>query len=274
MAQLYSLLILVTITATPTGILRLYDRFDLLAVAELGDAGRALCRRAGCLSGMDAGFSAYLLIWFATGVAPTAHPGCPGLGRAQTPGSDRRHGSVAQGGRGGPPGDLALRLGDQPQHLARPGHEAHRYADRRLGARTGRRRPLQNRARVCQRFGRRPIVLLRQTVYPELAKLLAQQRHRRACARSCCAAAWLPVSAWRRFWRSSIALRSVTWLIQLDRSAGPTKPPIWVMILLVVARVIHVFPFALGPALTAMGAPGHVAERSRSSPTPWFSFRH
>jgi O-antigen/teichoic acid export membrane protein len=67
-AQLYSVLILFTMIATPTGILRLCDRFDLLAMQTVltpllrlvGVAGVAL---------LDGPFWAYLAAWFVAGAA-------------------------------------------------------------------------------------------------------------------------------------------------------------------------------------------------------------
>lgn len=66
-AQPYSLLILFTIVATPTGLLRLYDRFDILAwqvtitpVLRLVGVAIAVL--------LDAPLWAYLLAWFVAGV--------------------------------------------------------------------------------------------------------------------------------------------------------------------------------------------------------------
>lgn len=68
LAMLYSLLILFTVTATPIGILRLFDRFDLLAVQEtLKPTLRLLGVAAAYLA--DAPFWVYVVAWIASGMA-------------------------------------------------------------------------------------------------------------------------------------------------------------------------------------------------------------
>lgn len=66
-AQPYSLLILFTIVATPTGLLRLYDRFDILAwQVTITPALRLV--GVGIAVFLDAPLWAYLLAWFIAGV--------------------------------------------------------------------------------------------------------------------------------------------------------------------------------------------------------------
>jgi O-antigen/teichoic acid export membrane protein len=66
-AQPYSLLILFTIVATPTGLLRLYDRFDILAwQVTITPALRLV--GVGIAVALDAPLWAYLLAWFIAGV--------------------------------------------------------------------------------------------------------------------------------------------------------------------------------------------------------------
>lgn len=66
-AQPYSLLILFTIIATPTGLLRLYDRFDILAWQVMITPALRLVGVAIAVV-MDAALWAYLLAWFVAGV--------------------------------------------------------------------------------------------------------------------------------------------------------------------------------------------------------------
>ncbi|MCB2108953.1 MAG: oligosaccharide flippase family protein [Rhodobacteraceae bacterium] len=66
-AQPYSLLILFTVIATPTGLLRLFDRFDLLAVqSAITPATRLIGVAIAALA--DAPLWGYLLAWFVAGV--------------------------------------------------------------------------------------------------------------------------------------------------------------------------------------------------------------
>ncbi|MGY8962370.1 MAG: lipopolysaccharide biosynthesis protein [Rhodospirillales bacterium] len=66
-AQPYSLLILFTVIATPTGLLRLYDRFDILAwQVVITPATRLIGVTAAVL--LDAPLWGYLLAWFVAGV--------------------------------------------------------------------------------------------------------------------------------------------------------------------------------------------------------------
>ncbi|MEE9299842.1 MAG: oligosaccharide flippase family protein [Alphaproteobacteria bacterium] len=66
LAMIYSLLILFGITATPTGILRLFDRFDLLAVqAAIAPGLRLVGAIVAYLAG--AGLWAFLLVWLISG---------------------------------------------------------------------------------------------------------------------------------------------------------------------------------------------------------------
>jgi O-antigen/teichoic acid export membrane protein len=67
-AQPYSLLILFTIVATPTGLLRLYDRFDILAWHVTVTPALRLIG-VGVAVVLDAPLWAYLLAWFIAGVA-------------------------------------------------------------------------------------------------------------------------------------------------------------------------------------------------------------
>ena len=68
LAMLYSVMILFTITATPTGILRLFDRFDLLAAqSAVTPALRLIGACAAYLSG--AGLGAFIIVWLVSGVA-------------------------------------------------------------------------------------------------------------------------------------------------------------------------------------------------------------
>ena len=67
-AQPYSLLILFTIVATPTGLLRLYDRFDILAWQVIITPALRLIGVVIVVL-MDAPLFAYLLAWFVAGVA-------------------------------------------------------------------------------------------------------------------------------------------------------------------------------------------------------------
>lgn len=66
-AQPYSLLILFTIVATPTGLLRLYDRFDVLAWQVLITPALRLVGVAIAVA-LSAPLWAYLLAWFVAGV--------------------------------------------------------------------------------------------------------------------------------------------------------------------------------------------------------------
>ncbi|MEQ8736014.1 MAG: lipopolysaccharide biosynthesis protein [Rhodospirillaceae bacterium] len=66
-AQPYSLLILFTIVATPTGLLRLYDRFDILAWQVIITPALRLIGVAIAVL-LDAPLWAYLLAWFVAGV--------------------------------------------------------------------------------------------------------------------------------------------------------------------------------------------------------------
>ncbi len=67
MAALYCVLIFFTITATPTGILRYFDRFDLLSL-QIGVS--PVLRLAGAIIAlvMGAGLWAFVLAWFVAGV--------------------------------------------------------------------------------------------------------------------------------------------------------------------------------------------------------------
>lgn len=66
-AQAYSFLILFTVIATPTGILRLFDRFDLLTVqASITPLFRLIGVVVAAL--LDAPLAGYLLAWFVAGV--------------------------------------------------------------------------------------------------------------------------------------------------------------------------------------------------------------
>ncbi len=68
LAMLYSVMILFTITATPTGILRLFDRFDLLAAQSAVTPALRLIGAGGAyLSG--AGLGAFIIVWLVSGVA-------------------------------------------------------------------------------------------------------------------------------------------------------------------------------------------------------------
>lgn len=67
-AQLYSFLILFTMVATPMGIMRLCDRFDLLAWQTVLTPFLRLVGVAGCAL-VDAPFYAYLAAWFVAGAA-------------------------------------------------------------------------------------------------------------------------------------------------------------------------------------------------------------
>ncbi|MEM7222920.1 MAG: oligosaccharide flippase family protein [Pseudomonadota bacterium] len=250
LAQLYSLLILVTITATPTGILRLFDRFDLLAAQSLV---MPALRFAGVLVAflLEAGFTAYLLVWFASGVA-------------------QRLTLVALGWRELGRQDLIAGMGLSPRGVvaAHPGIWRFVWATN-LSSSLGQ---VMKRLdvlvvgwilgpaaaglyKIALEFANvlaAPVVLLRQTVYPELAKLLAQGDTtgvRKVMGRGGLIAG-----------SAALALALVIaaighWVIGL--TVGPAYEAAYlVMVLLVVARTISVFPFALGPALTAMGAPG------------------
>ena len=66
-AQFYSILILFTIVATPTGLLRLYDRFDILAWQVTIIPGLRLIG-VGLAVYFDKPIWAYLLAWFVAGV--------------------------------------------------------------------------------------------------------------------------------------------------------------------------------------------------------------
>src|SRR3546814_3454387 len=64
---LYGLSVLFMVTATPTGLLRLYDRFDLLAVqTNVGALARLAGAAAVFLAG--GGITDFLLVWFAASV--------------------------------------------------------------------------------------------------------------------------------------------------------------------------------------------------------------
>ena len=71
LVMLYSLLIAVTIKATPIGVLRLFDRFKLIALQTplsptVGLIGVSLAY------GLDGGLAAYLAAWFAAGLVESA----------------------------------------------------------------------------------------------------------------------------------------------------------------------------------------------------------
>jgi O-antigen/teichoic acid export membrane protein len=67
-ALLYSLGIFLRLTSTPTAVLRLFDRFDLLAVRQVAAAAlRTICVLAVYVS--QAGLSAFLVVWLATEIA-------------------------------------------------------------------------------------------------------------------------------------------------------------------------------------------------------------
>ena len=71
LVMVYSLLIAVTIKATPIGVLRLFDRFNLLAMLSplapaVGLAGAAIAYA------LDGGLSAYLAVWFTVGAVESA----------------------------------------------------------------------------------------------------------------------------------------------------------------------------------------------------------
>ena len=71
LVMVYSLLIAVTIKATPTGVLRLFDRFNLLAMqAPLSPAVGLIGVSIAYV--LDGGLIAYLCAWFAAGMAESA----------------------------------------------------------------------------------------------------------------------------------------------------------------------------------------------------------
>ena len=71
LVMLYSLLIAVTIKATPIGVLRLFDRFKLIALQSPLSPAVGLIG-VGLAYAWDGGLSAYLAAWFAAGLVESA----------------------------------------------------------------------------------------------------------------------------------------------------------------------------------------------------------
>ena len=68
LAMAYSVMILFTIKATPVGVLRLFDRFDLLAAQAV--VAPAVGLAGACLAwAMGGGLAAFLVVWFAAAAA-------------------------------------------------------------------------------------------------------------------------------------------------------------------------------------------------------------
>ena len=249
-AQIYSLLILFSISATPTGILRLYDRFDLLAWQSLI---MPASRLAGVTVayGLGAPFWVYLAIWFVTGVLDRLSLFALGWRELARQGLIAGMGLSLRGVVSSHPG--LWRFVWSTNLDTSLGQVMRRIDTLVVGWMLG--PAAAGLYRIAKNFAKglaAPVVQLRQTIYPELAKLLAQRDGaavRRVMLRS-----------------GLIAGAVVTGLVLVVAAVGepvlrfflgaPYVAAYQVMVLLVVARSLSVFTFALGPALTAMGAPG------------------
>lgn len=250
MAMVYSVLILFTLTATPTGVLRLFDRFDLLAGQAAVTPGLRLVG-AGIAYLGGAGLWGFLLVWLTSGI----------VGRLVLLGMGwwELH-------RRGLTSGMSLSLGG----LTKPHPGIWRFVwatnlHTSLGL-VG--KPVATLAvgwilgpagaglfRIAQEFSgvlAKPVGLLKQTIYPELAKLAAQdglRRLGRLVLRSgliAGAGATVVLLAFLLFGRE--VLRLTVGDAYLDAYG--------VLLLLVLAEAIAVFGFALFPAMYAIGRPG------------------
>ncbi|MFQ5786245.1 MAG: lipopolysaccharide biosynthesis protein [Alphaproteobacteria bacterium] len=249
LAVAYSALLLVTIKATPVGILRLFDRFDLLSVQSAVSPAVRLAG-AGIAYAVGGGLEAFLIVWFLSGAADgvtllalswrefgrrglrdgffsirgSLVAPFPGLWRFAW--TANLNSAVTTVGEHLSTLVVGWVLGPAPAGLYKiAGRYAHALAT--------------------------PAGLLRRTVYPELAKLSARggvKASRKVVLRAGLIA-------------GSVALAVLVLLVPLGEpllriTVGEAYVGAYgVLLLLTLATAVLVFGFALEPALYAMGRP-------------------
>ena len=254
LAMLYSVMILFTLNATPTGILRLFDRFDLLATQSVVTPALRLVGVCGAYLA-DAGLGAFLLVWLVSGV----------VGRLVLLGIAWREFS-----RQGLMAGMSLSL----RRLVKPHPGLWRFVwstnfSTSLNVLSNRGRTLAvgwvldpaaaGLFAVAREFAdiiHKPVMHLGHVIYPDLAKLSAQDG----------------LKSFRRLMVQSGLVAGTAVTLVLAVLIGLGKPILaltvgdaylgayGVFVLLALASAIRVFAFPLRPALVAAGRP-HVLLR-------------
>jgi O-antigen/teichoic acid export membrane protein len=250
LAMLYSVVILFAIKSTPAGVLQLFDRFDLLAVHETVSpavrlVGAVIAYAAG------AGLTGFVLVWLASGIVEGLVLWSLGLRELA------RQGFLA-GLVGWPHGAAGMHRGlwrfvwslnidaSLTQVTSRIAPLAVGWA---LGPAPAGLFHVANRlATTLAQAGK----LLRQTSYPELARLVAEDELK-AVKRVILRAGLLAAAGGVPVLLVLVAFgRPILGLI-----GGPEFTAAYtVLALLATARVIHLFGFPLGATLVALGRPG------------------
>ena len=249
LAMAYSVLILFTAKATPVGILRLFDRFKVIAVQTtfspaVSLAGAAMAWASG------GGLGAFLLVWFVAGAVDGVSLGLLGWREAGRQGLLRGM-NLSVAGLTAPHGgiwrfvwsaNLYTSLNAASSHLVTLG----------VGWLLG--PSAAGLFKIASQFASVlvvPATLLRRSIYPELAKLTAQgsaRAVRRIVARAGAVAGALAVAA-------VVVLAAIGGpLISLtvgDAYLGAYG----VLVVVAAATAISIFGVALDPVFFAMGRP-------------------
>lgn len=250
LAMVYSVTILFTLKSTPVGVLRLFDRFDLLAAHEaVAPAVRLL--GAAAAYALGAGLGGFVAVWLAAGVAEGVVLWALGVRELA------RRGLLA--------GIVGWPRGAARVHPGLWGFVWTTNLNASLGQVRRRLAPLivgwvlgpapAGLFHVAQRVSAilaRPAQLLRQSAYPELAKLVARNELKavkRLVLRAglVAAAGGLPV----------LLVLGALGAPILELVGGPEFTAAYgLLVLLGLARLIHLLGFPLGSALVALGRPG------------------
>ncbi len=251
LAQLYSLLVLFSITATPIGLLRLFDRFDVLAAQSLVTPVLRVIA-AGAAFWQGAGLTAFLMVWFFSGLAGRitmialgwrefyARPDLADGFRPRLAGCARPHEGIWK---------FVWATNIHTTLELVTGHLTTLTVGGLLGPAAA------GLYKVAQEFSvvlLKPSVLLKQAVYPDLARL-AGLGEGRAMGRVVLRSGLVSGAA-------GLAILAVAVLFGqpiLEATVGPEYLGAYlVLVLLVLAATIEVFGFALNPTMYAVGRPG------------------
>ena len=179
-AALYATAVAFRVMAMPTGLLRLFDRFDLLAKRDSAGAVVRLIGAAAAAA-MGGGLLAFMAAWYAGAAAGGAMLVATAWREPPTPWPHRPGARAAPPGHRGAFRHLALRLEHEPGDHAVARLLARGHADGRRAARAARGGSLRGGA-ADRRRDRRPSQFVTPAIYPELARLLAAGRPDRARA--------------------------------------------------------------------------------------------
>lgn len=250
-ATWYSLLVLVSITATPIGLLRLFDRFDVIAAQTLITP---VLRLMAVIYAWSAGWGlgAFLVIWFISGFAGRVALMALGWRELWRRPELRRNFRLAfRGVAAAHPGIWKFVWATNIHTTIElvTGHLTTLIVGWAMGPAAA------GIYRVAQEFSvvlTKPSMLLKQAIYPDLAKLATRGDGR---------------GMGRLLWRSGLVSGSgATGILLfavlfgeviLEASVGPEFIPAYgVLVLLVLAATVEVFGFALNPVMYALGRPG------------------